>query len=113
MNEHAMHNVFVKSISVVGAAGFDIALLFSGAPEIVAHHSHDGMLYQLLHEGMRLDDLRRLQIQSTWCSSSRGSKRASRKLEHGIRRILRDIDRYLDTRSTVLSSYSTPLDAFR
>ena len=105
MNKHGTNNVIVKAISDNTTDGFDVVLVFSGIPEAVVHRSHDGMLYGLLNGGIRLGNLRRWRAQSAWDPSSRAPKRASRRLEHGVSRLLLSIDLYLATRSAVLSSF--------
>ena len=105
MGKHGANNIIVKAINDDMANGFDVVLVFSGTPEAVVHHSHDGMLYGLLNGGIRLGNLRRWRAQSAWSPSSRVSKRASRRLEHGVSRLLLSIDLYLATRSAVLSSF--------
>lgn len=104
MDKHAMHNIVVKAEVMDAAPGFDIMLIFSGAPEFVLHHAHDGMLYKLLRNGMRLDDFRRWRMRPIWGTSAWSSRRSSRQLERTVNRLLASIDRYLAVRTSVVSS---------
>ena len=109
MGKHGTSNVIVKAVGDNATDGFDVVLFFSGIPEAVVHRSHDGMLYGLLNNGIRLGNLRRWRARSAWGPSSRASKRASRRLEHGVSRLLASIDLYLATRSAMLSSFKDPV----
>ena len=105
MGRRAMHNVTVKAVSAGASPGFDVVLLFSGLPETVVHRAHDGLLYQVICGGMRLDDLRRWDVRSKWGVSAKVSRRASRKQQRAVARLLADIDKYLEARSAVRSSF--------
>ena len=74
-------NVRITAINNGGADGFNIYLDFSGQREFLMHHRHNGLLYALLKDGIRVDKLRR------WTPSvGRGSR--SRAIADKIRGIV-------------------------
>ena len=52
-------NVRIMAVNNGGADGFNIYLDFSGQREFLMHHRHNGLLYELLKDGVRLHELRR------------------------------------------------------
>ena len=55
---NAIRNVKVLAVNNENKAGFSIFLDFSEQQKFVMHHRHNGLIYQLLCEGIYLDDLR-------------------------------------------------------
>ena len=66
--------------------GFDVYLEFSGQREYLMWHRHNGILYDILKSGIRLDDLWRMLQKKPACKSR-------------IRYLLTVIDEYLDDRA--------------
>ena len=86
-----MHNVKVMAVNVSNIPGYSIVLDFSGQQEVVMHYRHNGLLFGLLCDGVRLDDLRR------WKPRSYG-RRAGSKLANTVTYLLKVIDAYLAVR---------------
>lgn len=59
MRHTTLKNVRVFAKNREGKSGFNIYLDFSGQREFLVAHRHSGLLYNLLKDGMRTDDLRR------------------------------------------------------
>lgn len=53
-------NIIVKAVNNGDRPGFNIYLISSGKNEFLMFHRHDGNLYKLLKDGVRLSDLRRV-----------------------------------------------------
>jgi len=53
-------NIKVVGVNNYKQSGFDIYLNFSGRRELLMWHRHNGLLYDILRNGIRLNDLRRL-----------------------------------------------------
>ena len=79
--------------------GFDIYLDFSGKREKIDHHKHNGLLYAVLKDGMRLDQFRRLRPDQlrTYCGGNNTKQNRSRldKLSKMIKNLLSVVDTYL------------------
>ena len=52
-------NVRIAAVNKSAEDGFNIYLDFSGQREFLMHHRHNGLLFELLKNGIRADDLRR------------------------------------------------------
>jgi len=53
-----------RLFAVNNGPGFDIFLDLSGQRRFVVHHRHNGLLYKALHNGVRVDDLRRRRLRN-------------------------------------------------
>ena len=103
MKKHAMHNVYVKAECLDNVSGFDVVLVFSGVPEFVLHHGHDGLLFTLLSRGIRYDELRRWKARPTQNGGLCLSRSSCTRLERSLSRLLTNIDHYLTARNTMAS----------
>ena len=65
-------NVRVYAVNNGRNAGFNIYLDFSGQREYLIHHRHNGLLYNLLKDGVSVDDMKR------WTPSFLGCVRTGR-----------------------------------
>lgn len=90
-----------RNISVIAEnngklSGFNIFLDFSGKREYLVTHRHNGLIYNILKDGIQLDDLRRGDL------SARGGHRINRisadEIQKSIRHLLTVIDEYLAER---------------
>ena len=83
--------------------GFDIYLDFSGKREKIVHHKHNGLLYAVLKDGMRLDQFRRMRPDQlrTYCGGTNSKQSRSRldKLSKMIKNLLSVVDTYLVKRT--------------
>ena len=83
--------------------GFDIYLDFSGKREKIDHHKHNGLLYAVLKDGMRLDQIRRMRPDQlrTYCGGTYSKQSRSRldKLSKMIKNLLSVVDTYLVKRT--------------
>lgn len=82
--------------------GFNIFLVFSGQREILITHRHNGLLYSLLADGIRLDHLNRLKPSSEICSYGgrrRKYKKQAAVLKKSVNRLLFLIRDYLHARN--------------
>ena len=92
--------------------GFDIYLDFSGKREKIDHHKHNGLLYAVLKDGMRLDQFRRLRPNQLrtycGCNNTRQSRSRHDKLSKMIKDLLSKVDSYLVQRK---AEYPSQLQA--
>ena len=79
------NNIFITAQNNANNPGFCIYLVFSGRQEFLTHHRHNGLLYNLLKDGMTLNELRR------W----RFRYQSKDKLNGMVRHLLRVIDDYM------------------
>ena len=79
--------------------GFDIYLDFSGKREKIDHHKHNGLLYAVLKDSMRLDQFRRMRPDQLrtycGCNNTRQSRSRLDKLSKMIKDLLSKVDSYL------------------
>ena len=88
-------NIRIAAINNGTEDGFNIYLDFSGQREFLMHHRHNGLLFALLNDGIRADDLRR------WSpANGRGSRsRASGdKLKSMVAHLLIVVEDYIAER---------------
>lgn len=93
-----MRNVRITAINNGGADGFNIYLDFSGQREFLMHHRHNGLLYALLRDGVRTDELRR------WTPSvgrSSRSRATANKIRGMVDHLLLVVDDYAAERSAM------------
>ena len=62
-------NIRVIAVNIGTYPGFDIYLSFSGQRKLLIHHQHNGLLFNFLKDGVRLEALCR--YEPTWSHSSR------------------------------------------
>ena len=65
-------NIKVYAVNNGRNSGFNIYLDFSGQREYLIHHRHNGLLYNLLKDGVSIDAVKR------WTPSSLGCVRTGR-----------------------------------
>ena len=90
--EEVMRNVKVYSENVANTPGFNIILDMSGKREFLMYHRHNGLLYQLLENGIRLEEL------SRWKPTKQASRReqqAQTKVFNMKSYLLKVIDHFL------------------
>lgn len=76
--------------------GFNIYIELSGQREYLMSHRHNGMLFNVLKDGIYLNELRRWKPNDYICKSSRRSKVSGYSQLHGIiRHLLLVVDDYL------------------
>ena len=79
--------------------GFDIYLDFSGKSEKIDHHKHNGLLYAVLKDSMRLDQFRRMRPDQLrtycGCNNTRQSRSRLDKLSKMIKDLLSKVGSYL------------------
>ena len=96
-----MRNVRVTAINNGSLDGFNIYLDFSGQREFLMHHRHNGLLFGMLKDGMRADELRR------WTpATGRGerSRSATKQLTGMISHLLDVVDDYIVEREAARSA---------
>lgn len=90
-----IRNVRIIAINNGILDGFNIYLDFSGQREFLMHHRHNGLLYALLKDGIRADELRR------WSPAvGRGSRgrAATDQLKGMVSHLLLVVDDYIRER---------------
>jgi len=96
-------NIRIRPVNNGSRHGFDIYLDFSGQWEYLMTYRHNGMLYDVLKDGIRLDDLKRLKPQRLPLTPSdwyRGRRHRSHVyLERTVNHLLACIDEYLADRA--------------
>ncbi len=99
--------VFAENASINGTelSGFNIILDFSGERHFVCWHRHDGMLYMLLKDGVRVEELRRMTARqlSGRCTGGRYSQK--KKTDHLIKSVAR--------LSLIVSEYITEYETLK
>ena len=88
------HNVKVIAINNGNKEGFNIFLDFSGQREFLMHHRHNGLLYNLLKDGMRTDALRRWEP----VCHGRNKRVRGKRLESMVMHLLAVVDDYIEER---------------
>ena len=103
-------NIRVFAVNDGNKPGFEILLDFSGQKEYLVHHRNSGLLYLLLKDGMRLDDLRR--YEPVWSHEQsryirdRHNKKGT-QLEAMVAHLLLVIDGYLMERESAAVAMQT------
>lgn len=93
-----IRNIEVFAVNDSKKPGFDIFLEFSGQRVFLTHHRHSGLLYQLIEDGMRLDELHR--FKPIWSHSHskytrKKKNQRSTRLEKMVKFLLSTIDEYI------------------
>ena len=93
-----MKNIFIYAENASGLHGFNIYLCFSGKREFFRFHRHNVLLFNLLKDGIRLEELNRLTPRRlcTLCDCPRSS---AEKLVNSVRHLNGVIANYLAERS--------------
>jgi len=81
-------NVKIHAVNDGANDGFNIFVDFSGRREFLMHHRHNGLLYAILKDGIRLEALRR------W----RPDNYYSAQLERMVAYLLREIESHIKSR---------------
>lgn len=89
-------NIRVIAENNGNAHGFNIFLVFSGRREFLMNHRHNGMLFEMLKDGVAVDDLRRWNL-AKMCKNARCDVRMQKaaKLHSMVNHLLRVIDTYI------------------
>jgi len=90
-----MRNVKVTAINNGSLNGFNIYLDFSGQREFLMYHRHNGLLYALLKDGIRADELHRWTPANGRGERSRG---ATKLLAGMVSHLLDVVDDYISER---------------
>ena len=102
-NTTSSRNIKVFAVNNGSNAGFNIILDFSGQREFLLHHKHNGLLYNLLKDGVRLEELRRHKPKGSSSHSQHYhgiQRRSSTKLYGMVSHLLAVIDTYMEERTT-------------
>lgn len=89
-------NVRVIVENTGNKSGFDVFLDYSGNREYVMHHRHNGLVYELLKDGVVLDDLRRWKMSSIYKGHAR--KSFGTKRHKSISHLINVIEDYIAER---------------
>ena len=93
-------NIMVYAENNGNQSGFNIFLEFSGQREYLVTHRHNGAMYKVLKNGVRLDDMQR-GIQEMSMSSLCGrhsSIAATNQLRNSMQYLMVVIDEYISDR---------------
>ena len=91
-------NINVHAVNDGSNPGFNIFLDFSGQKEFLMHHRHNGLLYRLLKDGVRLQELRRLEQRRSFVR--RHKRRQNRRLENLLQYLLKEADSCISKKLT-------------
>ena len=83
------HNTCIIAVNNGRETGFNIFLEFSGQREFLLWHRHNGLLFNLLKDGLRIENLQR------W----KPRRRSQDKLGNMIKHLLNVVDNYITERS--------------
>ena len=86
-------NINVLAVNDGSNPGFNIFLDFSGQKQFLMYHRHNGLLYKLLKDGVRLQELRRLELRRSFVR--RHKRRHNRRFENLLQYLLKEADRYI------------------
>lgn len=99
--QRCSRNILVFAENNGNHHGFNVYLVFSGQREYLITHRHNGAMYFMLKNGIRLADLQRgvreMKI-STLCSR-KAEIAATKQLRNSIRYLLMVIDEYIQDRA--------------
>ena len=99
MNTSNQHNIKVFALNDGSNPGFNIILDFSGHRELLLYHKRNGLLYRLLKDGVRVEELRRFKQKGSHSRHYRGNRRSSNtKLDSMVSYLLTVIETYLKER---------------
>lgn len=77
--------------------GFDICLIYHGRQEYLLSHRHNGLLFNLLKDGIHLDELRLWRPTEVYRGRDRRSrKNRSAQMESMVRHLVSVVDDYVD-----------------
>lgn len=97
-NNNVSRNIRVVAENNGTVDGFNIYLDFSGQREFLMFHRHNGLLYELLKDGIRLDDLGRLEPRKYYSSANcprHAHRSRAKKLESGVNHLQDVITDYI------------------
>ena len=104
MKKYNSRNTRIIAINNDNIDGFDVYLDFSGHYEYVSTHRHNGILFNMLKDGIILDDFRRSDFYKIKYSSfyrGRKARRRSSKTECLMGHLIKEIDDYLNERECI------------
>ena len=84
-------NIKLYPENIDGKSYFNIYIDFSGKRELLTTHRHNGPLYKLLENGIKLDDLIRYQFKKRSGHQTRYSTSETLALTH----LLKTVDEYM------------------
>ena len=93
-------NILVYAVNNGSKEGFNIYLAFSGQREYLVTHRHNGLLYGMLKDGIRLEDMRReaREMRPAAAGWRRAGAAKATKLRNSMRYLLEAIDEYVADR---------------
>ena len=95
--KHGLKNVTVYAEKTNHKRGCNIYMDFSGKREFLMYHRHNGLLYLVLKDGIKLGELERLNCR-TACGPGRGRKNTRKRqtsLEAAVKHLRRVIDEFM------------------
>ena len=104
--KEATRNVRIFAENAEATHGFNIFLDFSGQREFLMFHRHNGLAYNLLKDGIKVDDLQRIdpfKVLASGQFSRRSNRRKSDYLTHTLDHISLAVSDYLEERNGHLS----------
>ena len=104
-----IHNLRILAVNNGDQCGFSIYLDFSGQCDFLMYHRHNGLLYNLLENGVSVNELCRT---SCFIKQSKSGKQISRterkkndKLSSMVTHLLNVVSEFIDERMTSESSH--------
>ena len=92
-----MKNVRVYAVNRNSEEGFNVYLDFSGQREYVVSRRHNGILYEILKDGISLERLKRTKPHQLYTEYGfHFSGRNSAKLESQIKHLVEVLEEYID-----------------
>lgn len=109
MDNKTRRNMMIYAENTEGKSGFDIYISFSGQREYLMFHRHNAFLYELLKDGVKVDEFKRLSQQMIGDMASARPKfqlhdttptmkrrrNLSRRFENSTDHIISTIEEYL------------------
>ena len=94
-------NIKLYAQNIDGKDGFNIYINFSGQREFLMYHRHNGLIYNFLKDGVRLDELYRGNSLKVYKSHSKDRRRKhshSARIDSSLKHILMVADDYIEHR---------------
>ena len=97
-------NIKVIAVNNNNNDGFNIYLDFSGQREFLVYHRHNGILYNILKDGVVVDDFKRMdtgKIKTASLHKGPNKRRHSENTKGVVNHLIKVIDEYIEERELI------------
>ena len=110
MQKRKMHNVAIIAENNGDKPGFNIYLIFSGEKRFLMWHEHNGLLFNLLKDGISVEKLVRKSPKNLIKPKSHKGKTERRRADHlikSLKHVVATINNYFDLEALYRTEQST------